>query len=68
MSNGYLGLMMRIAMSDTVIKSTVVDGTTIEIRYNDDSDHKYELWIGSSCEYSSTHYSAVLHEYNMEVW
>ena len=54
-------------MSDTVIKSTVVDGTTVEIRHSDIIDDLYELWIGDTCAYSSMQYSSVLHEYNMEV-
>ena len=58
-----------ITMNSTVIKSTVVDGTTIEIRYNEiPIVNLYELWIGGTCEYSNAQYSAVLHEYNMEAW
>ena len=55
-------------MYSDVIKSTVVDDTTIEIRYNEiPIVNLYELWIGGTCEYSNAQYSAVLHEYNMEV-
>ena len=55
-------------MYSAVIKSTVVNDTTIEIRYNEIPIlHLYELWIGDRCEYSHAQYSSVLHEYNMEV-
>ena len=56
-----------ITMDSIVIKSTVVDDTTIEIRHSDIIDDLYELWIGDTCAYSSMQYSSVLHEYNMEV-
>ena len=56
-----------MTMDSTVIKSTVVDGITVEIRYSDIIDDLYELWVGDTCAYSSKQYSSVLHEYNMEV-
>jgi len=53
-------------MYSTVIESTVVGDTTVEIRYNEiPVVHLYELWVGDRCEYSNAQYTPVLHEYNI---